>query len=136
MILRTLRYHPAALTKTDPTVIVHAAVIPAALRDAIEDDCRESDSSRQSVIVAILSERYGLPAERSGRYRGGSNPSADWVFQVPRALFDELRRAKTETGGAQERIILAALSEHYGLSAPAIQDQRGRGTRDEAGRWR
>lgn len=117
------------------SLLVHD--VPANVRAAVEQDCRDRDASLTDVVGSIVASRYGIPWSASGYpFRGIGNTDAPWVIRVPGIVRVRLADEANATGGAVGRIVVATLAEHYGLPVPSTRDRRGRNqARDEAGRF-
>jgi hypothetical protein len=105
--------------------------VPAALKAALVADAIERGISQSDVALEIISRRFGVPFEASGR-TGAQLPAADAPGLGIRRVSDQLHAAVHSTAYAtrtsMERILLRVLHEHYSLdySPPARAPRRPR----------
>jgi hypothetical protein len=91
--------------------------VPQAIVEAVETDARERDLSRNEAITRVLSLRYGVPWESTGRKYSEADGTTDhWQLRLPVTLHGAIRaHADALPGGTGPGVVLYALSDHYGL---------------------
>lgn len=120
---RTRRYGYDAMSD----VSVWIGDVPLAIREAVEADAGNRNTSVTNVIVGVLAERYGVEWKPSGYpSTSTSGEATTWVVRMPTALREVLRSHAKSVKGTITGCVLLALSQHYGLPAESPRKRRPR----------
>lgn len=101
--------------------------VPAAVRQAVEDDARARDVSLNDAAGQVLATRYGLAwVTRGYPYSGTSGEANQWLLRVPKQMRDVIRQHAEASGNTMRGVILLALELHYGLPPTSARKRGGK----------
>lgn len=94
-------------------VLILNEVLPTEIREALERDAQEKDTTLNDVAGEILADHFELGWERSGRpYR---TMAEQFKMRVPEHLHFKVRTSAAAAGHTVRGTALSAIAEHYGL---------------------
>lgn len=113
--------------------------IPRELRDALETRARTMGTSVSNIVGEILSARYGLTFEDSGRPLHKRFEADEYVrpngqaightmnLKLPLAVVEAVRAEAKENGVRQRALVVSSLAASLGVDLPPDRKPRNRG---------
>ena len=104
---------------------MHIPDVPAELWHAIVADAEAQGTSRTEVAVAILARRFRVARKPSGApfRRVEIDVAEPLKLRVPERLRDKLRIQAARNGATIRGVVIAELSDEYGLPVPSMSRQ-------------